>query len=351
MMTRTTNNNRAQQHMRAPSAASSVAGTGRRYSQASVSNTNHYYNTNNNKRRNNNNSNSNTNNNNNTSNNSNNNNNNKGRLGGGMFVEQAAEPFDPHVNPWAQQPSTVRQYKVDDGHSETSSNFNDSQRPSIVQLPSPIISATSASAVLSPAPHPQQRPPSRSQQQQRQQQQQQQLQQLQQARHMHSPSSVASSMTAMGPSPTLQAEGGMASSSSVISQNNNNNSGLLTDHQYTSVVALGPATKRALDTLQAEIIALNDRIDGLRQELVERDRRKVNIPRPDDDDDAAESEDNNEIWDGWRWVVKVNNNNSDNNNNNNNNNRMTYMKIMNDETEGKERKMGKSAKSDFSLLI
>ncbi|KAI7854557.1 acyl CoA binding protein-domain-containing protein [Circinella umbellata] len=302
MMNRTTNNSRTQQHMRAPSAASSIGGAGRRYSQASVSNTNHYptttnNNNNNNKRRNNNTNNSNNSNSNNNNNNKKQNNN---RLGGGMFVEQATEPFDPHVNPWAQQPSTVRQYKVDDGHSETSSNFNDSHRPSIVQLPSPIISATSSNAVLSPAPHPQQRPPSRSQQQQQQQFQQ---QQLQQARHMHSPSSVASSMTAMGPSPTPQVEGGMASSSSVISQNNN--SGLLTDHQYTSVVALGPATKRALDTLQAEIIALNDRIDGLRQELVERDRRKVIIPRPDNENNDNGLEDNTESWDGWRWVIKA----------------------------------------------
>ncbi|KAI9496226.1 hypothetical protein BDB00DRAFT_137282 [Zychaea mexicana] len=285
---RGTNNSRAQ--MRAPSAASSVTGgAGRRISQASPSIT---PNTNiNNKKRT-------------TTTSINNNNNNNNRLGGGMFVEQVTEPFDPHVNPWAQQPSTVRQYKVDDGHSETSSMNNDpahhhhqqqqhphhhhqQQRPSIIQLPSPVISATSANATLlsSPAQPPQ--------------------------RHLQSPSSAASSMTATGPAPVARVEGGLASSSSVVSQstnnnNNNNNNSLLTDQQYTSVVALGPATKRALDTLQAEIIALNDRIDGLRQELVERDRHKVSSAQDGDDDDSSRSNNSNkESWDGWRWVVKA----------------------------------------------
>ncbi|KAI8143285.1 hypothetical protein BJV82DRAFT_612200 [Fennellomyces sp. T-0311] len=173
------------------------------------------------------------------------------KLGSGIFVEPAAtEPFDPHVNPWAQQPS-ARQYKVDDGSVNEVEN-----QPSMVQLPSPVISATSAHATLSPA-----------------------------QRHVQSPSSAASSMTATGPPP--QARIGSAESS------------LLTDQQYTSVVALGPATKRALDTLQAEILALNERIDGLRQELVERDRR-----RPVDVEEE-EADDGNERWDGWKWVVKA----------------------------------------------
>ncbi|KAI9248815.1 hypothetical protein BDA99DRAFT_226002 [Phascolomyces articulosus] len=307
MMTRP-NNTTHRGQMRAPSAASSVtgAGAGRRFSQASasiISNTNNPNMNNQQKRR------TNNNNNNNNNTNTNNNPNNNNRLGGGMFVEQAAEPFDPHVNPWAQQPSTVRQYKVDDGHSETSS-LNE-HRSSVVQLPSPVISATSAKATLSPAPHPQhhlsQQPPRSQQQLQQpysrppsQQQQYRQQQQPPPVRHMQSPSSAASSMTATGPPAIPRVEGGIGSSS-VVSQNNNNNSGLLTDQQYTSVVALGPATKRALDTLQAEIIALNDRIDGLRQELVERDRRKASSAAR-----SEESEDNNESWDGWRWVVKVN---------------------------------------------
>ncbi|SAM08997.1 hypothetical protein [Absidia glauca] len=66
---------------------------------------------------------------------------------------------------------------------------------------------------------------------------------------------------------------------------------LLTEQQYTSVVALGPATKRALETLQAEIIGLNERIDGLRQELIDRDdvqkKRTLMTTTNDEDDDEA----------------------------------------------------------------
>lgn len=77
---------------------------------------------------------------------------------------------------------------------------------------------------------------------------------------------------------------------------------LLTEQQYTSVVALGPATKRALETLQAEIIGLNERIDGLRQELIDRDdmQKKRAITTDNDDDD-----DDDEVWDAWGWVLKV----------------------------------------------
>jgi hypothetical protein len=75
---------------------------------------------------------------------------------------------------------------------------------------------------------------------------------------------------------------------------------LLTEQQYTSVVALGPATKRALETLQAEIIGLNERIDGLRQELIDRDdmqKKRTLMTTNDEDDD--------EVWDAWGWVLKV----------------------------------------------
>lgn len=71
--------------------------------------------------------------------------------------------------------------------------------------------------------------------------------------------------------------------------------------QYTSVVALGPATKRALESLQQEIIALNDRIDDLRRELVERDKQRA--VRKKSDDEEEESDDT--MDDGWKWVIKV----------------------------------------------
>ncbi|KAI9320148.1 hypothetical protein BX666DRAFT_1376681 [Dichotomocladium elegans] len=158
------------------------------------------------------------------------------RIGRPMFDE---EPFDPHVNPWAQQPP--RRYRVDDGHS-----VNDEQS---------------------------------------QQQQQQPSSQLLQSPYHGS--SAASSMTATPTVPRAPTDMG--------------NNQLLTEQQYTSVVALGPATKRALDTLQAEIVALNERIDGLRQELIERNqqRRMVPVkPRVPDEDDSDGLE-------GWKWVVKA----------------------------------------------
>ncbi|SAM07370.1 hypothetical protein [Absidia glauca] len=63
-------------------------------------------------------------------------------------------------------------------------------------------------------------------------------------------------------------------------------------------VSLGPATQRALESLQAEVIALNDRIDDLRNELVRRDRAAQKPVTKDDDDDEDE-------WEGWRWVIKI----------------------------------------------
>lgn len=71
--------------------------------------------------------------------------------------------------------------------------------------------------------------------------------------------------------------------------------------QYTSI-ALGPATKRALESLQQEIIALNDRIDDLRKELVERDKQRA-VKKKSDDEEEEESD----MDDGWKWVIKVTN--------------------------------------------
>lgn len=132
------------------------------------------------------------------------------------------DDIDPNVNPWTTHPS-VTKYKVDDGHSDMEAGT-----VSTVQLPSPVISTTSSV----------QRP------------------------RLHSPNppeSTASSVTATGPPSTAQPA---------------NPASLLTEQQYTSVVALGPATKRALDTLQSEIVALNNRIDGLRLELTRRNQAR-----------------------------------------------------------------------------
>ncbi|KAJ8659040.1 hypothetical protein O0I10_005078 [Lichtheimia ornata] len=177
------------------------------------------------------------------------------RVGRPMINE---EPFDPHVNPWA---PPLQRYKIDDGQSMDEDNGR------LMQLPSPVISANSM--------HHQQQQHSIS------------------LRSPHHGSSAASSMTATPTATRLP-----------IDTSNNQ---LLTDQQYTSVVALGPATKRALDTLQAEIVALNERIDGLRQELTERNQarrlpnNKGNAADDGDDDDDA----NSEVWEGWKWVAKA----------------------------------------------
>lgn len=48
----------------------------------------------------------------------------------------------------------------------------------------------------------------------------------------------------------------------------------------TSIISLGPATKRALESLQAEVIALNDRIDDLRNEVGRRRQQQRIEPPP-----------------------------------------------------------------------
>lgn len=77
-----------------------------------------------------------------------------------------------------------------------------------------------------------------------------------------------------------------------------------TNRNESYIVGLGPATKRALESLQNEVIALNDRIDDLRKELVERDKQRLNIRKTNgdqnDDDESAD-----DIGDSWKWVIKV----------------------------------------------
>ena len=84
-----------------------------------------------------------------------------------------------------------------------------------------------------------------------------------------------------------------------------------------SVISLGPVTKRALESLQAEVIALNGRIDDLRKELTDRDQQRrasaaptpiplsapsrstIQLPRRDDDDEEDDDDDS------WKWVIKA----------------------------------------------
>ncbi|KAG2207761.1 hypothetical protein INT47_011881, partial [Mucor saturninus] len=63
-----------------------------------------------------------------------------------------------------------------------------------------------------------------------------------------------------------------------------------------SIISLGTTTKKALEALNQEIIALNGRIDDLKKDLVERDK-KMAIRKPD-----IESKDLS--YDRWNWVTK-----------------------------------------------
>lgn len=60
-------------------------------------------------------------------------------------------------------------------------------------------------------------------------------------------------------------------------------------------VLLGPATKRAIESIQLEIEALNERINGLRKEIVDRDSKR-NLPKKPKYTVQEE---------GWKWVIKV----------------------------------------------
>ncbi|KAL1927146.1 hypothetical protein VTP01DRAFT_5109 [Rhizomucor pusillus] len=164
------------------------------------------------------------------------------------------ENFDPNMNPWAQHPlvDNTRRYHLDDGRS-SDEDEDDLKPSSIVQLPSPVVSSSHAVQALRSPPYNQRA------------------------------SSTTSSMTATGPS---------------VSRNENP---LLTEQQYTSVVALGPATKKALDTLQAEIVALNERIDGLRQELLERKRMDRQRDSKEKDLQGRPGGDGG----GWKWLVRT----------------------------------------------
>ncbi|KAI8578928.1 hypothetical protein K450DRAFT_244109 [Umbelopsis ramanniana AG] len=75
------------------------------------------------------------------------------------------------------------------------------------------------------------------------------------------------------------------------------------DQAAPSVVALGPATKRALENLQHEIVALNSRIDDLKGELVERNATRQRLAKSNNSTSETGSDDDN--WDTWRWVLKA----------------------------------------------
>lgn len=94
----------------------------------------------------------------------------------------------------------------------------------------------------------------------------------------------------------------MSTSSSVTATQYNNSminerSSLL-ERPSDQHMLLGPATKRAIESIQHEIEALNERINGLRKEMVDRDNKRI-IP-------VKKSTSSSIPEDGWKWVIKVN---------------------------------------------
>jgi hypothetical protein len=120
-------------------------------------------------------------------------------------------------------------------------------------------------------------------------------------------SSTSSSVTA-----TPQNNTSRSSSRMVYTPTNTNerpNSRLFDQPRQPNLttVALGPATKRALESLQNEVIALNDRIDDLRRELVERDIRRSAQQDTSSSSSSNNSEGSTDDFntDNWKWVIKV----------------------------------------------
>ncbi|KAI9275144.1 hypothetical protein EDC94DRAFT_509418, partial [Helicostylum pulchrum] len=93
--------------------------------------------------------------------------------------------------------------------------------------------------------------------------------------------------------------------STILGHNNQNQSRYINDTTFfnlppPSAVTLGPATKKALDALQNEVIALNDRINDLRRELVKRDKQHVIKKKPD-----VGNKSNDKKVGGWHWIIKT----------------------------------------------
>lgn len=91
----------------------------------------------------------------------------------------------------------------------------------------------------------------------------------------------------------------ISTSSSVTATQYNNS---VTNERFTlgrsqdQHVLLGPATKRAIESIQKEIEALNERIHGLRKEMLDRDGKKK-VTKKNKPASVPE--------DGWKWVIKV----------------------------------------------
>ncbi|KAG2229868.1 hypothetical protein INT48_005144 [Thamnidium elegans] len=215
------------------------------------------------------------------------------------FIE---EEFDHSVNPWQHIPTTHSNKNIQSTSSSEDSiennRSNNTKSSNLLRLPSPMFNRQqqqqqrlSSLASPSPPPYPQHL---------------QTMTPIHQNQYNQSPvpgSSTSSSVTAT-PQLHNMAPGDRSVYTPTDSRSvSRTQSRYDTSQQYTSVVALGPATKRALESLQSEIIALNERIDDLRKELVERDRQRA-IKRKSDTEEETEPE-SDDMGDGWKWVIKA----------------------------------------------
>lgn len=116
-------------------------------------------------------------------------------------------------------------------------------------------------------------------------------------------SASANSVRLSSPSPRPNFGPGSSNSSSVTATPHNRPLYTPTSN-HEPFQALGPATKRAVELLQSEVVTLNERIDDLRKELVERDKhRLIQFKKSERSNDKSNS--NNTEDDGWKWVIKV----------------------------------------------
>ncbi|KAI7866242.1 hypothetical protein BDF14DRAFT_861329 [Spinellus fusiger] len=182
------------------------------------------------------------------------------------------EPFDASINPWVQHPIT-HHYKAQDGL-ESEDSIED-ERLSIIKARQ---QAHASKTLHFPSTEPQDT-----------------------LRRYTMESNTSSSVTAM---PGMS-DGTVPMPMSLLDASRSHPSPLFSRSEARSLETdvLGPATRRALDLLKSDIVALHGRVDDLRQELVERDhrgKRSWAAALPSSAGDAS-----GEAWEGWRWVLKT----------------------------------------------
>ncbi|KAI9010319.1 hypothetical protein CLU79DRAFT_462876 [Phycomyces nitens] len=220
------------------------------------------------------------------------------------------ETFDASVNPWVQQPAG-RRYRAQDGQDSEDSIEDERRADSRAQQFAELAAANAAAntvavsnATAAKNPNTRSSGP---------------ITEEDTSFRFQSPrleSSASSSVTATVGMAGIPEGTGMPATHD-MSRSNSRQYGSYRPMEripepHITTIGLGPATRRALEALQKEIVALNGRIDDLRQELVERDHRTQRNPVVLADSSGViekkpikESENNGEGWEGWRWVLKV----------------------------------------------